>query len=41
MSENDIDMFGVPKAEKARKIEKTAEPAIVSTIDCVKAEQHL
>ena len=40
MPENYIAMFGVPQAAEARTIVKNAEPAIVDTIACIKAEQH-
>lgn len=39
MPENYIAMFGAPKAEEARKIVRDAEPAILNTIACIKAEQ--
>ena len=40
MPEHYIAMFGVPQAAEARTIVKNAEPAIVDTIACIKAEQH-
>ena len=39
MPENYIAMFDAPQAEEARKIVKNAEPTIVDTIACIKAEQ--
>ena len=40
MPENYIAMFGAPKAEEARKIVRSAEPAIVDAIACIKKKQH-
>ena len=39
MPENYIAMFDAPEAEEARKIVAKAEPDIVDTIACIKAEQ--